>query len=361
VELVVAPLGRPIAFAAAAGAAVLLAFPLGAAAREREHPSASAAAPDAAAVADYRGIVVKRAAPVVRAARVPAAASSYSTKDGYRILVEASPAYPADPAADQKLVDFLGTRLHGPELGRLAVYVGKPAEIRSLCGGVAGVVACYAIEESRMYVPGEAVGDIPVEYPLTHEYGHHVAGWRSNHPWDAVDWGPKYWSSETRVCTYVTEGLLFPGDQGLHYLDDPGEGFADGYAHLHYPDRAWDFNELLRPDASTFAAIRRDVLRPWTGARTRTFRGRLSPRRDSRSFKLRLRLDGEVRLRVSGPRGASYSVEAEGAGFASGRTLRAGGGYRIEWCRRQRVEHVTLTVRRRSGAGRFALNVRWPG
>jgi hypothetical protein len=361
VDLLVALLGRPIAFATAAGAAVLLAFPLAASAREREVPSAAAEPPTAAAMAQYRGIVVERAALGLRAARVPAAASNYATADGYRVLIQASPSYPRDPAADQALVDLLASRLHGPELGNLSVYVGTPTEIRRLCGGVPGVVACYAIGEGRMYVPGESVRGIPVEYPITHEYGHHLAVWRSNDPWDALDWGPKYWASETRVCTYVRAGRLFPGNQGAHYLDDPGEGFADGYAHLHFPDVPWQFNELMRPDESTFAAIRRDVLRPWTGPRSRTFRGRLGPGRGKRSFTFKLRLDGEVALRLSGPPGASYSVEAEARSFATGGTLRSGARHRIEWCRRRPVERVTLTVRRRAGSGPFALTVRWPG
>jgi hypothetical protein len=285
----------------------------------------------------------------------------YSTVDGYRVAVEASSSYSPDPVADQGLVDFLGSRLHGPELGGLQVYVGTPAEIQRLCGGHPRVVACYAIGEGRMFVPGESVNGIPVEYPLTHEYGHHIASWRLNTPWDALDWGAKYWASAMRVCTYVHKGLLFPGNQGAHYREDPGEGFADGYAHLHYPAVPWYFNELMRPGPLEFEAIRRDVLRPWTGPRTRTFRGRLGPRRATRRFAIRMKLDGNVTLRLAARAGASYSVEAQSGGYAAGRTLRSGGELGIEWCRRRPVEGVTLTVRRRAGAGPFALRVRWPG
>ena len=149
--------------------------------------------------------------------------------------VRVSRAYPDDLAADQALVDFLDSRLHGPELGGLSVYVGAPREIERLCGG-AGAVACYGVDEQRMYVPGEAVHGVPVEYALTHEYGHHVASWRSNNPWDALDWGAKYWASAMRVCSHVRRRPPVPGQPGRHYLSDPGEGFADGYAHVHYPD-----------------------------------------------------------------------------------------------------------------------------
>ena len=191
--------------------------------------------------------------------------------------MEASASYPVDALADQKLVDFLASRVHGPELGDLSVYVGTPAEIIGLCGGDPEVVACYAIDEARMYVPGESVRGIPIEYPLTHEYGHHIALWRSNSPWQALDWGAKYWSSAMHICTGVRRGLLFPGNQGRHYWDDPGEGFADSYAHMHYPQQPWYYNELMHPNAKAFAAIRHDVLDPWTGPRSRTFHGRLEP------------------------------------------------------------------------------------
>jgi hypothetical protein len=117
----------------------------------------------------------------------------------------------------------------------------------------------------------------------------------------------------------------------------------------------------MRPGRSEFAAIRRDVLRPWVRNRTRTFRGRLGPGRGRKTFRIRLTLDGEVALRLGAPRGGSYSVEAETGGFASGSVLRSGDGFRIEWCRRRRADGVTLTVRRLAGSGPFTLTASWPG
>ena len=339
---------------------MLLTLPLPAQARERDVPEAGPL-PAQATIGHPHDVVLDEAAPVLQAARARRPARMYSTADGYRVELQVSSAYPDDPVADQKLVDFLGSRVHGAELGGLRVFVGTPREIVRLCGGDPLVVACYAIDEQRMYVPGEEVAGIPVEYPLTHEYGHHVANWRSNNPWDALDWGAKHWASATRVCAHVKSRKLFPGNQGRHYLDDPGEGFADGYAHLHYPEVPWQYNDLMRPGRSAFAAIRRDVLRPWTGNRSRVFRGRLSPGRSARTFRIRLTLDGDLSLRLRAPRGAAYEVEAATRGFAAGRTLRDGGGYGVEWCRRRAVEHVTLTVRRKAGAGRFALRVAWAG
>jgi hypothetical protein len=346
---------------AAAAASVLFAAPLPAAAGERDVPD-----PHRPVVTDglgeLRDVVFPGSAR--RAARIAAARSTaraYATPDGYSVEIETSPAYGADRVADQGIVEFLGSRLHGPELDRLRVYVGPPDEIRVLCGGARGVVACYSIGESRMYVPGESVQGVPVEYPLTHEYGHHVARWRSNNPWNALDWGAKHWASSVRVCTHVDKGLLFPGNQGAHYRDDPGEGFADGYAHIHYPSAPWYYNELMRPGPLEFEAIRKDVLEPWSRPRSRTFRGRLGPGRMKRTFRIRVVLDGHLTMRLAGRAGASYSVEAKTAGFAAGRTLRSGGRFRVEWCRRRPVDRVKLTVRRRTGSGPFALSVSWPG
>jgi hypothetical protein len=346
---------------AAAAAVLLLACPVSAAARERDVPRPGPL-PASAQLEQFDSTVVQTEGGAMRTARAAGPAPrSYATPDGYSVAVEASSGYPVDPAADQKLVDFLATRVHGTELGDLSVYVGTPGEITQICGGDPTVVACYAIDEARMYVPGESVRGIPVEYPLTHEYGHHVASRRSNSPWDALDWGAKYWSSSMRICAGVRSHLLFPGNQGAHYWDDPGEGFADGYAHLHYPDQPWYYNQLMRPNAKTFTAIRRDVLHPWTGPRSRTFHGRLGRRHGTRTFHIRLTLDGDVNLGLTSPRGTVYEVAAETRGFAAGQRLRNSGGFGVERCRQRQVDQVELTVRRRVGSGPFALKVTWPG
>jgi hypothetical protein len=352
--------GRPSWVAAAATvAALLLSMPLSAQARERDVPGNSPL-PAAVSPAHIHLNDTVLTGAVASAAGPSRPTRAYSTADGQSVSVRVSRAYPDDVAADRALVDFLDSRLHGPELGSLSVYVGAPSEIERLCGG-AGAVACYGVAEQRMYVPGEAVHGVPVEYALTHEYGHHVASWRSNRPWNALDWGAKYWSSAMRVCAGVEAGRLFPGNQGRHYLSDPGEGFADGYAHVHYPDVAWQYNPILRPDRAAFAAIRRDVLHPWAGPRSRTVRGRLGQGRGVRRFHIRMRLDGAIRLKLAAPAHMRAELTVRGAGSAAGRTVRGGRGFGVEWCRQRPAELVTVTVRRRSGAGPFRLRVSWPG
>ncbi|MFN2616038.1 MAG: hypothetical protein ABR581_02815 [Thermoleophilaceae bacterium] len=296
------------------------------------------------------------------AARARAAGHAYRTADGQTVRVEVTPAYTPDAARDKSLVDFLASRLHGAELGALRVYVGTPSEIGRLCG-FQDAVACYAADEERMYVPGEASHGIPIEYAMTHEYGHHIASWSDNDPWSALDWGPKRWSSHERVCAHVLDGRLFPGDQGDHYLDDPGEGWADAYAHYHYPQAPWQFNSLLRPDAGAFRAIRRDVRHPWTGPRKRVFRGRLGPGRRARRFRLRLRLDGDITLRLRGPRRADFNLVVRWRHELVARTRRHGSrdAADVGWCRASRTEVATITVVRRRGAGRFRLLTRFAG
>src|SRR5207248_3248460 len=143
-------------------------------------------------------------------------------------------------------------------------------------------------------------GPFTREYVLTHEYGHHIAHFRSNDPLSAPAYGPKFWSSYKHTCDRVYRRQLFANANSRHYLEDAGEGWADGYAHLHYPNVVWQFSPLLRPDEGTFAAIRRDVLQPWTGPLSRTFRGSLRGGRRATSTLLRLSLDGTLSLQLSG-------------------------------------------------------------
>ncbi len=346
---------RPSRIAAICAAiAGLLALPAGATAAGRDVPVAGPLPVLPPHVADR--VVSRVAVAGAASAGRPARVQRYRTSDGQQVEVAVSAAYPADVGADRALVDFLATRVHGPELGALRLYVGRPAEIGSLCGG-GRVVACYATDERRMYVPGEDTPAAPMAYVLTHEYGHHVASWRRNDPWDALDWGPKRWSSAVGVCAWVDRHRLFPGNQGRHYFEDPGEGFADGYAHLHYPDVRWRYSPLLRPDATIYEAIRADVQEPWTGPRTRVLRGRRGGH-----LRLKLRLDGDVTVRLMARAGSRYRLEAHSDGWAIGRPLRPGGQLGIQWCRKTLADAtITLGVERLEGRGPFRLVVRYPG
>ena len=352
----------PIALAALVAGVVLLVWPAAAAAAERDVPR-QGPLPTGASVEQVTDTVFAGKAPRMRAARVGArVARVYAAPDGQRVEVEASRSYASDPAADQALVDFLGSRLHGSELGSLRVYVGTPSEIEALCGGD-GAMACYAIAEGRMYVPGEAVDGIPVEYPLTHEYGHHIASWRSNEPWDALDWGPKYWSSARSICAKVRGGLLFPGDQGGALPRRSGRGLC---GRIRAPPVPRCAVVLQRAHAPGYGGVRGDPARrrldPWSGPRSRTFRGTARDRRAAAAaFHIRMHLDGDLELRLAAPRGDGLRGPGGDARLrARGDSLRGGGSFGIEWCRQRSARpdraHGAAPLRRRAvrAAGQLA-------
>ena len=288
----------------------------------------------------------------------------YRTADGIAIPVTVSPSY-TNPALAQFFVTFLGTLPHGSELGRLKLAIETPAEVVSACGGDDGVLACYLPSSRTMIVPGEQAqgSDAPVNYVIAHEYGHHLAAARSNAPLAAVTYGPKYWSSYERVCSRTSDGQLAVS-QTTRYLEDPGEGWAETYARLTYPERPWSFTTLLAPDAGAFVAARRDVSRPWTRPRTRTWRGQLSATHRSRSFLLRLTLDGALSFQLHGPRGTDFDLGLRSSAGSEGRTKTRGSTDRLAFrlaCRNRRAQDVRLTVTRRSGAGPFRVVARYAG
>jgi hypothetical protein len=314
----------------------------------------------------FRDRVIKRSP----RARIAQSSRVYFTPDGLPIQVTISSSYRDDATARagaQSYVDFLASRVHGSELGRLRMFIGTQREIADACGG-SDVLACYADSETRMYVPGDrpsSKGPFTREYVLTHELGHHIAHFRRNDPFDAPAYGAKYWASYKHVCIRVDRRQLFVNAGARHYLEDAGEGWADGYAHLHYPGVPWQFSPLMRPDAGTFAAIRRDVLQPWTGPRTRTFRGSLRSGRRAASTLLRQSLDGTVSLRLSGPPGADFQIEVLKGSRVLVRTRSVGSGDSFSglFCRSasESIASLRLRVRRLTGAGSFALRIRYPG
>ena len=299
--------------------------------------------------------------PRARAAQVPRGpAADYTLPDGNVVEIETSPSYP-DSAANlrstQTLVSFLASRVHGPEMSRLKVYVGKPAEIHQQCGSEQAV-ACYYANQARMYVPGEQdPSGVPSEYAITHEYGHHIATFRKNALGEAFLFGAEYWASYEHVCAGVRSGEFFPGDQDQNYLDNPGEGFADAYAHLpeHYPAAPFQFNRRFFPDAGADAALKRDISDPWQGPRRDRFTGSLSATRRSRSFAVPVNLDGNVVARLRAPRAARFQVQVALDGRVVDRAAKRISG---TLCppEGQGFGRVTVRVVRKAGAGSFTLS-----
>jgi hypothetical protein len=167
------------------------------------------------------------------------------------------------------------------------------------------------------------------------------------------------------VCDRTINHQLFPGDEGDNYLSNPGEAWADTYAHLTYPDVAWQFTPLLTPTTFSKAAALRDVLHPWKGQTIRVFRGRVranGPR--VQSFEFGLHLDGSIRVTLAGPRGSNFDISISSDGHHIDTTKARGSrdSYFTRFaCRQRATEEVRLSVVRRSGAGPFKLTLRYAG
>jgi hypothetical protein len=309
--------------------------------------------------------------PLTSAGRLRLASLAWSggpitAADGETMTVFVSDTYAADPSVAQKWADFFTGLVHGSELSQLQVYVATPAEVSSTCGN-ADALGCYG--DDRMIVPGEVDDGVDPTQVATHEYGHHVADHRVNPPWDAIDWGTKRWASYLDVCNRAATNTFFPGDEDLHYRQNPGEGFAEAYRALNNSKHGattfdWPIvDTIFYPDATALQAIEQDVLQPWTAPTLRTVRSRFT-QKGRRRFTLTLAtpLDGSLALELKLPRGGLYAFDLLSA---DGRTRLASGLWSgtnekklsFTICG-QRSLRVAVT--RRGTPGRFLLAVSQP-
>jgi hypothetical protein len=223
-------------------------------------------------------------------------------------------------ANPQAIANFIGTLPHGPEVGLLTVQLDARWQIGYDCGY--GAQACYDGWRDLIIISGDddrQLDGASRDFVLAHEYGHHLARHRPAPPpfTPAIDWGTPRWGSYENVCQGQRKGRLFPGNEGRHYYRNPGEAFAEAFAFNRFPDTSvpWAWTGALKPDAKAFAAIRRDVYRPWS-ERIFTIRGRL-PARGGRAVTRTFRtpLDGRASLWLRDPSpGASELFVRNGAG-----------------------------------------------
>jgi hypothetical protein len=160
------------------------------------------------------------------------------------------------------LVEVFRALPHGSELERLKLYVATDEEIGRACGE--GTMACYDPGSERMLVSGqsEEVAGIPREAVIAHEYGHHIANNRRGGLWPALYAGTPRWATQEGVCELARSRQVFPGDQGPHYWENPGEAFAQAYSQMVYPQDDWHYSPLLQPDATSLEKLRLDIVDP---------------------------------------------------------------------------------------------------
>jgi hypothetical protein len=273
---------------------------------------------------------VVREAPGAAGAHIAATAASgrYSLGDGsddsIAVNVSAACLQECNAADPQAIAGTIGTFLHGPEVDLLTVQLDTPFELGFDCGFEAQ--SCYFGGENKIVLSGDddpAPDSASREFVLAHEYGHHVAQHRDlPAPFlAAINWGTERWASAENVCEGHRAGALFPGDEGTHYYEDPGEAFAESFAFNRFPEAAveWAWAPALRPTAASLQALRRDTLRPWVGRHSFTVSGRV-PRRGAVVQEFRTPFDGRVSIGPAGDRKLGYELTIRNR---SGKTLRS--------------------------------------
>jgi hypothetical protein len=223
-----------------------------------------------------------------------------------------------------------------------------------MCGE--GALGCYAPGDESITLIGDEVelpDPLSVEQVLAHEYGHHVANNRLNPPWSAIERGTKRWATLEHICERVREGSA-----GDRYDRDPAEAFAESYRL--FADRrsgipfVWPIvDPTFVPGPKALAALRDDVLVPWTPTTVRvsgTLR-RSGTLRDT----LNTPYDGSLTARVVASGGMRVEVtvlSTNGTSLGRGR-----GRATATVCGQRRVR---LIVRAVSGQGTFTLLVTKP-
>jgi hypothetical protein len=208
------------------------------------------------------------------------------------------------------------------------IYFAPPSEVGILCY-TQEADGCYFPDTGEIITIGEDTQWSTVEQVVTHEYGHHLASNRVNDPWPAVAFGTKRWATYEGVCAKTAAGQAFPGDEGEHYFQNPGESFAESFMHLNMQklglsEPAWGYDPMFAPDAGALAAIEQDVVKPWKDDSIKRWRGRFTRRGQSRTFTFKTPLDGVLAVQLRGPRGSAVSLTGPAEVKRLSSTLSAG-------------------------------------
>ena len=298
-----------------AGAAVLVAtlvaLAVTAAVVGRAESEAVAAPSEARA---YASSLAARVTPL-EASRLQQAAVDWrggpiTTSTGETVTVLVSTTFAVEAVTPESWAEFLVQRVHGSELRELTVRVAPLAEVQEICGAQA--LGCYGRDTAVTL--GETLPDGTTgEDVLRHEYGHHIALYRSNAPWAAIDWGPKQWASAANVCAKVARGEAFPGDEGENYASNPGEVWAEAYRLMDerkagITTGTWQIvAPSFYPTEAMLQAAERDVLQPWTAGQTTVSRRAVAKGRIW-WVPVSAPLDGNYSIAVTVPKGGQHEI-----------------------------------------------------
>jgi hypothetical protein len=236
----------------------------------------------------------------------------YTAKSGAQVTIQSSGEYPVNPAANQAAADFVDSLVHGGEISTVKIYLAPPAEVGILCYSHEAD-GCYFPATGQIITIGEDTPWSTVEEVVAHEYGHHVASSRLNDPWPTIAYGTKRWATYEGVCQKEVAGAAFPGDEAEHYVQNPGESFAESFMHLNelklgLPETPWGYDPMFTPDAGALAAVEQDVVKPWKNTPIKRWRGRFSHRGQQKTFTFKTPLDGVFAAELRGPRGSTLTV-----------------------------------------------------
>jgi hypothetical protein len=284
---------------------------------------------------------------------------SYPTGDsnGTYVQIQVSDTYPVDQALPQDWATYLGTLVHGPELGKLTLDLLPLSAVQAVCGAQA--LACYDPGREEIFAsPEDQLDSPPAKEIVTHEYGHHLANNSNDAPWQALDYGTKRWSSYENICSKAAAGTASPGDEGSHYFQNSGEAFAESYRVLNLQKQGqttigWDIvDQSFYPDATALTLLEQDITTPWAGPAVSKLHGSFGTG-VVRTFKVQTPLDGMFTARLVSPTKAKMQLALYNAGTL---VMRAG-SIRYQVCGER---SLTLKVQRTSGRGSFTVNVTKP-
>ena len=233
------------------------------------------------------------------------------TSTGETVNVLVSDAFAVDTVTPESWAEFIAKLVHGSELSSLTTYIAPLDEIRTLCGD--GALGCY--RQNRSVALGESLPDgTTPEEVVRHEYGHHIALYRSNAPWRTIDWGPKNWASAADICARVARREAFPGNEDEHYAQNPGEAWAESYRLMDerkagVTSATWQIiAPSLYPTEAALVAAEKDVVQPWTAGTKSVFRKSVAKNK-LWWIPLTTPLDGSIAVTARLPRGGQHRVE----------------------------------------------------